>query len=145
MAGTDSHEVSQLCELKIDLDAIAVIAHYSANSDIIMDEQMPIFGGYAGGIEETTIVDIATHINGVLICNASWHLDGSVHIRWGSPIPEKLSRLQAGHVQQFLSSQTYYQETSTTHVQAHAQRCVCSKLQPSPSLTLHQAEKYSQE
>ena len=45
---------------------------------------MPIFGGYAGGIEETTIVDIATHINGVVMCNASWHLDGPVHIRWGS-------------------------------------------------------------
>jgi methylamine--corrinoid protein Co-methyltransferase len=84
MACTDSHEVSQLCELKIDLDAISVIAHYSANSDIIMDEQMPIFGGYAGGIVETTIVDVATHINGVLMCNASWHLDGPVHIRWGS-------------------------------------------------------------
>ena len=84
MACTDSHEVSQLCELKIDLDAISVIAHYSANSDIIMDEQMPIFGGYAGGIVETTIVNVATHINGVLMCNASWHLDGPVHIRWGS-------------------------------------------------------------
>jgi methylamine--corrinoid protein Co-methyltransferase len=84
MASTDSHEVSQLCELKIDLDAISVIAHYSANSDIIMDEQMPIFGGYAGGIEETTIVNVATHINGFLMCNASWHLDGPVHIRWGS-------------------------------------------------------------
>ena len=84
MTCTDSHEVSQLCELKIDLDAISVIAHYNGNSDIIMDEQMPIFGGYAGGIEETTIVDIATHINSVVMSNASWHLDGPVHIRWGS-------------------------------------------------------------
>ncbi len=84
MTCTDSHEVSQLCELKIDLDAISVIAHYTANSDIIMDEQMPIFGGYAGGIEETTIVDIATHINSVVMSNANWHLDGPVHIRWGS-------------------------------------------------------------
>ena len=84
MTSTDSHEVSQLNELKIDLDAIAVIAHYNANSDIIMDEQMPIFGGYAGGIEETTIVDIATHINAFVMSNASWHLDGPVHIRWGS-------------------------------------------------------------
>jgi methylamine--corrinoid protein Co-methyltransferase len=84
MTCTDSHEVSQLCELKIDLDAISVIAHYKGNSDIIMDEQMPIFGGYAGGIEETTIVDIATHINSVVMSSASWHLDGPVHIRWGS-------------------------------------------------------------
>jgi methylamine---corrinoid protein Co-methyltransferase len=84
MFSCDSHEVSQLNELKIDLDAIAVIAHYTANSDIIMDEQMPIFGGYAGGIEETTIVNIATHINAFVMSNASWHLDGPVHIRWGS-------------------------------------------------------------
>jgi methylamine--corrinoid protein Co-methyltransferase len=84
MACSDSHEVSQLNELKIDLDALSVIAHYNANSDIIMDEQMPIFGGYAGGIEETTIVNIATHINAFVMSNASWHLDGPVHIRWGS-------------------------------------------------------------
>ena len=81
---SDSHEVSQLNELKIDLDAIAVIAHYKGNSDIIMDEQMPIFGGYAGGVEETAIVDIATHINAFVMSSASWHLDGPVHIRWGS-------------------------------------------------------------
>jgi len=84
MKSSDSHEVSQLNELKIDLDAIAVIAHYQANSNIIMDEQMPIFGGYAGGVEETAIVDIATHINAMVMSNASWHLDGPVHIRWGS-------------------------------------------------------------
>jgi methylamine--corrinoid protein Co-methyltransferase len=81
---SDSHEVSQLNELKIDLEAICVMAHYQGNSDIIMDEQMPIFGGYAGGIEETAIVDIATHINAFVMSNASWHLDGPVHIRWGS-------------------------------------------------------------
>ncbi len=84
MVCSDSHEVSQLNELKIDLDAISVMAHYQGNSDIIMDEQMPIFGGYAGGIEETTIVNIATHINAFVMSNASWHLDGPVHIRWGS-------------------------------------------------------------
>lgn len=84
MGCNDSHEVSQLNELKIDLDAIAVIAHYKSNSDIIMDEQMPIFGGYAGGLEETTIVDVATHLNSMIMSSASWHLDGPVHIRWGS-------------------------------------------------------------
>ncbi len=84
MICSDSHEVSQLNELKIDLDAISVMAHYQGNSNIIMDEQMPIFGGYAGGIEETAIVDIATHLNAFVMSNATWHLDGPVHIRWGS-------------------------------------------------------------
>ena len=80
----DSHEVSQLNELKVDLDAVSVIAHYHGNSDIIMDEQMPIYGGYAGGLEETAIVDVAAHINAFVMSGASWHLDGPVHIRWGS-------------------------------------------------------------
>jgi len=80
----DSHEVSQLNELKIDLDAISVIAHYHANSDIIMDEQMPIYGGYAGGLEETAIANVASHINAYVMSGCSWHLDGPIHIRWGS-------------------------------------------------------------
>jgi len=70
--------------MKIDLDAIAVIAHYHGNNDIIMDEHMPIYGGYAGGLEETAIVDVAGTINAFVMSGASWHLDGPVHIRWGS-------------------------------------------------------------
>lgn len=49
-----------------------------------MDEQMPIYGGYAGGLEETAIIDVATHLNAFVMSGASWHLDGPVHIRWGS-------------------------------------------------------------
>ncbi len=48
-----------------------------------MSEQMPIFGGYAGRLEETTIVDVATTINAFVMCQATWHLDGPVHVRWG--------------------------------------------------------------
>lgn len=45
---------------------------------------MPIYGGYAGGLEETAIVDVASHLNAFVMSGASWHLDGPVHIRWGS-------------------------------------------------------------
>ncbi len=48
-----------------------------------MVEQMPIFGGYAGGLEETTIVDVATTINSFVMAHGCWHLDGPVHVRWG--------------------------------------------------------------
>ena len=48
-----------------------------------MVEQMPIYGGYAGGLEETAIVDVATTINSFVMAHGSWHLDGPVHIRWG--------------------------------------------------------------
>lgn len=83
MRPSDSHEISQLNELKIDLSAIAYISHYIQNGNTIMVEQMPIYGGYAGGLEETTIVGVATTINSFVIAPATWHLDGPVHVRWG--------------------------------------------------------------
>ena len=83
MRPTDSHEVSQLNELKIDVSALTFDAHYVLAGDMIMCEQMPIYGGYAGGLEETTIVDVATTINSFVMAQATWHLDGPTHVRWG--------------------------------------------------------------
>ena len=48
-----------------------------------MVEQMPIFGGFAGGLEETTIVNVATHLNSFVTFGGTWHRDGPVHMRWG--------------------------------------------------------------
>ncbi len=83
MRASDSHEVSQLNELKIDVGALTFTAHYVLAGNIIMCEQMPIFGGYAGGLEETAIVDVAAHINAFVMTQATWHLDGPIHVRWG--------------------------------------------------------------
>ena len=84
MRPCDSHEVSQLNELKIDLNALTFTAHYRMAGDIIMCEQMPIFGGWAGGVEETAIVDVATHLASFILVEADWHLDGPIHVRWGN-------------------------------------------------------------
>jgi len=83
MRPSDSHEVSQLNELKIDVGALTFCAHYALAGNVIMCEQMPIYGGYAGGLEETTIVDVATTINAFVMTGATWHLDGPIHVRWG--------------------------------------------------------------
>jgi len=83
MRPCDSHEISQLNELKIDLEAFVFVAHYRMNGNIIMCEQMPIMGGWAGGIEETAIVGTATHLNSPTLVGADWHLDGPTHVRWG--------------------------------------------------------------
>ncbi len=90
MRPSDSHEVSQLNELKIDVGALVFTAHYVLAGNIIMSEQMPIYGGYAGGLEETTIVDVATTLNAFIMTQATWHLDGPVHVRWGIQQPESL-------------------------------------------------------
>jgi methylamine--corrinoid protein Co-methyltransferase len=83
MRQSDSHEVSQLNELKIDVGALVVGAHYALAGNVVMVEQMPIFGGYAGGLEETAIIDVATTINSFVMLGATWHLDGPIHVRWG--------------------------------------------------------------
>jgi len=83
MRPCDSHEISQLNELKIDNNALHMIAGWVLNGDIIMVEQMPIFGGYAGGLEETTICDVAAHLASFTLFNGCYHLDGPIHIRWG--------------------------------------------------------------
>jgi methylamine---corrinoid protein Co-methyltransferase len=83
MKPNDSHEVSQLNEMKIDNTALNMIAGWLHNGDTIMVEQMPIFGGYIGGVEETAICDVATTLTSFTLLNASYHLDGPIHIRWG--------------------------------------------------------------
>lgn len=83
MRPCDNHEVSQLCELKIDIEAFTFTAHYRMNGDIIMCEQMPIMGGWAGGVEETAIIGTATHLNTPTLMGGDWHLDGPTHVRWG--------------------------------------------------------------
>lgn len=60
-----------------------MIAAWTANGDTIMVEQMPIFGGYTGGIEETAISDVATTLASFALFSGNFHLDGPIHIRWG--------------------------------------------------------------
>ena len=61
-----------------------------------MSEQMPIFGGWAGGIEETSIVNVATHLAAFIMLGADWHLDGPIHVRWGNTTARE-ALMVAGH------------------------------------------------
>jgi len=106
MRPSDSHEVSQLNELKINLEALVVSAHYATAGVNVMVEQMPIFGGYAGGLEETTIVDVATTINSFVMLQATWHLDGPVHVRWGITTAREVLAV-AGHAARAIEENTH--------------------------------------
>jgi methylamine--corrinoid protein Co-methyltransferase len=104
MRTSDNHEVSQLNELKTDLGALLFTSHYSLAADNIMVEQMPIFGGFAGGLEETTIVNVATHLNSFVTFGGTWHLDGPVHMRWGITTTREALAI-AGHAIMAVNSQ----------------------------------------
>jgi len=97
--------MSQLNELKIDNGGLNMVAGWVMNGDIIMIEQMPIIGGYAGGVEETTICNVATHLATFALYNGSYHLDGPVHVRWG--ITTARETLQcAGHAAAAIDAKT---------------------------------------
>ncbi len=67
---------------------------------------MPIFGGYAGGLEETTIVDVATTLNSFVMLQATWHLDGPVHVRWGITTAREALAV-AGHAARAIEENTH--------------------------------------
>ncbi len=93
----DSHECSQLNELKMDLSGLNMLAGWHGAGDIIMVEQMPMMGGYAGGPEETAICDVAATMATFALFNGDIHLDGPIHIRWGTTTTRETLKV-SGHV-----------------------------------------------
>lgn len=84
MKHSDLHECSQLNEMKVDMAMMNVISAWHLAGNNILVEQMPIIGGYCGGVEETAICDIATTIASFALLNADIHLGGPIHVRWGT-------------------------------------------------------------
>ena len=82
-----------------------MIAGWTANGDTIMVEQMPIFGGYTGGVEETAICDVATTLASFALFSGNFHLDGPIHIRWGITTARETLQI-AGHVAAALDANT---------------------------------------
>ena len=102
---TDLHVCSQLNELKMDTAGLNIIAGWAADSNMIMMEQMPIFGGYCGGIEESAVCDVATTLASFAIFGANIHLDGPIHMKWGATTARETLQI-AGHVAAAIDANT---------------------------------------
>lgn len=101
----DAHECSQLNELKIDMIGLNMLAGWHLAGDVIMLEQMPIFGGFTSTVEETAICDVATSIASFALLNCDIHLDGPIHIRWGTTSTRETLQI-AAHVAAALDTNT---------------------------------------
>ena len=101
----DMHECSQSNEMKINNSVLNMIAGWHMAGDIIMMEQMPIYGGYIGGAEETAICDVATSIATFALFGCDIHLDGPIHIRWGTTTARESLQI-AAHVATALDTNT---------------------------------------
>ena len=75
------------------------------SGDTIMIEQMPIFGGYCGGLEETAICDVATTLASFGLFSGNFHLDGPIHIRWGVTTAKETLQI-AGHAAAAIDANT---------------------------------------
>ena len=74
---------------------LIMLSGWSVAGDTIMVEQMPIFGGYTGGIEETAISAVATTLGSFGLFGANFHLDGPIHIRWGTTTSKETLQIAA--------------------------------------------------
>jgi methylamine--corrinoid protein Co-methyltransferase len=72
-----------------------MIAGWATAGNVIMMEQMPIFGGYSGGVEETAICDVATMLASFTLFDCDIHLDGPIHIRWGTTTTRETLQIAA--------------------------------------------------
>ncbi len=88
------------------MEALTFVAHYRMNGVNIMCEQMPILGGWAGGVEETTIVGVASHLNTPVLVGGDWHLDGPTHVRWGITTARE-TLLVAAHISRAIEKHTH--------------------------------------
>ena len=91
--------------MKMDMTGLNMLAGWAVNGDTIMMEQMPIFGGYPGGIEETAICDVATTLASSVMFGSHIHLDGPIHIRWGITTSRETLQI-AGHVSAAIDANT---------------------------------------
>ncbi len=85
--------------------ALNMLSGWILNGDTIMIEQMPIFGGYCGGVEETAICDVATHLASFTLFSGNFHLDGPIHIRWGITTSRETLQI-AGHAAAAIDANT---------------------------------------
>ncbi len=65
----------------MDMTGLNMLAGWTTVSDMLMIKQMPIFGGYTGGIEKTVICDVATTFGFFAYFSRNFHLDWPIHIR----------------------------------------------------------------
>jgi len=78
------YECPQRNELKISTSLMNTVAAWNQSEFNTVVEQMPIIGGYAGGVEETAICEVASTLASFAVLNADLHLGGPIHIRWGT-------------------------------------------------------------
>ncbi len=83
---TDGYLVAIIAELKTNFDLLNKVCMLQTlgYGNGICGESGPVFGGFSGGAEGTVVTTIASHLMGLLLYNATWHLTFPIHLRYTS-------------------------------------------------------------
>ena len=77
---SDALIVSQMVEMKISFEHLALVECMLDYGCIIADLMTPMLGGYAGGPETTAVITVAEHLLGLMCYNADYHFLSLTHI-----------------------------------------------------------------
>lgn len=97
MLPTDGHDIPMMNELKVNRTGMMMQAACEISGSVIMTEALPIYGGYAGGAEETAICDVAESLAAFVVCGSHIHVDGPIHLKHGTSTRRETLRV-LGHV-----------------------------------------------
>ena len=80
---SDGWAMGTTAELKIDFQRFNEIAYVTSLGGHVVAETAPILGGYCGGPEGTAVLNVAYHLNGIIVQRGSFQLTFPIHFKFG--------------------------------------------------------------
>lgn len=80
LRSSDALLISQMVEFKTSYDQLSRVAYQRSNGMYIIDLMTPLVGGLGGGPAGTAIITVASHLLGVLLYDADFHVYGHMHL-----------------------------------------------------------------
>ena len=80
---SDSLAIGTTAELKLDFQRFNEIAYVTTLGGHVLAETAPILGGYCGGPEGTAVLNVAYHLNGIIVQRGSFQLTFPIHFKYG--------------------------------------------------------------
>jgi methylamine--corrinoid protein Co-methyltransferase len=114
---SDGYLMAAMAELKVDFDHLNKVCALSSLGARIVGEAGPVFGGYCGGPEGTAITTAAYHILGVLVYQATCHLNFPIHLKHRCSTAPELSWV-IGVYGQAISRNTHLLSLNLTYTAA---------------------------
>jgi len=80
---TDGWEIASIAELRTNFDLLSKVVYLRSIGGNILAETGPILGGLAGGPEGTAVLNVAYHLEGMLVKQACLHHPFPIHATYG--------------------------------------------------------------